>query len=200
MKKTLLSLLVFCGSMVAINAQEEEKRQEVGINFSSLNSFGFNYKVGTSKNLWRFNALALNLNNTKTETDDATNQGREFTNIGVMVSVGKEFRKDLTKHLEFRYGFDLAFSYVYDKNTNNSTPVFFEQEGSVYTPSVAGVIGFNYVFNDHLAFGVEVLPRFSYRTGSSKETNGTNIVDSDISGYSFGFGNSPAQLSLSYRF
>ncbi|CAL2083258.1 hypothetical protein [Tenacibaculum sp. 190524A05c] len=200
MKKTLLSLLLLGATISTTFAQEEGKRQEVGINFSSLNSFGLTYRTGTATNLWRFSTMALNLNNSKTETDDPVSQGREDSNFGIRVSVGKEFRKDVTKHLEFRYGFDLAFSYNQNKSTNNNTVSFYEQEGTVYTPSVAGVIGFNYVFNEHLAFGVEVLPRFSYRTGESTETNGTTVTNSDISGYSFGFGNSPAQLSLSYRF
>ncbi|MCH2033170.1 MAG: hypothetical protein MK202_06550 [Tenacibaculum sp.] len=200
MKKTLLILLLLYATISTTFAQEQGKRQEVGINFSSLNSFGFSYKIGTSKNLWRFSTLALNLNNAKTETDDPVLQGTEFNNIGVMISAGKEFRKDVTKHLEFRYGFDLAFSYNSNKGTNNNTVNFFEQESTTYSPSVAGVIGFNYVFNEHLAFGVELLPRFRYTTGNSKQTEGTTVTNSDISGYDFGFGNNPAQLSLSYRF
>ncbi|CAL2076024.1 hypothetical protein [Tenacibaculum sp. 190524A05c] len=199
MKKTLLSLLLLCATISTTVAQEGEKRQEVGINFSSLNSFGLNYKTGTSKNLWRFSVLALNLNNTESETDDPVRGDDEQFNIGAQVSIGKEFRKDITKNLEFRYGFDVAFAYNNNKFTRDAT-TFFETERTTYTPSLAGVIGVNYVFNDNLAFGVELLPRFSYTTGDFTETTGTNVINGDISSYAFGFGNNPAQLSLSYRF
>ncbi|CAM1340673.1 hypothetical protein [Tenacibaculum amylolyticum] len=199
MKKTLLSLLLLGATISSTFAQEKDKRQEVGINFSSLNSFGFTYKTGTSKNLWRFNVLALNLNNNDIETDDATRGNQKQFNIGAQVSIGKEFRKDITKNLEFRYGFDVSFAYSYIKSTREATPIF-EDERTLYTPSLAGVIGVNYVFNDHLAFGVELLPRFSYSTGDFKETNGTNIINGDISNYGFSLGNNLAQLSLSYRF
>ncbi|TCP24667.1 hypothetical protein EV195_10598 [Tenacibaculum skagerrakense] len=199
MKKTLLSLLLLGATITTAFAQEEEKRQEVGINFSSLNSFGFTYKTGTSKNLWRFNVLALNINSFETENDDNVT-GNDQSNIGAQISIGKEFRKAITKNLEFRYGFDVAFSYTHLKSSNSTATDSFERESTVYTPSVAGVIGVNYVFNDNLAFGVELLPRFSYRTGDFTETNNTVVTNGDISGYNFGFGNSPAQLSLSYRF
>jgi len=199
MKKTLLSLLLLCGAMSVSFGQEKEKRQEVSINFSSLNSFGFTYKTGTSTNLWRFSAIALNLNSSKTDRDDIVQGDRENFNIGAQVSIGKEFRESVTKNLEFRYGFDVSFAYNYGKSTNDSTN-FTEYERTFYIPSLAGVIGVNYVFNDNLAFGVELLPRFSYTTGNSVDITGTDVVNGDISNYNFGLGNGGAQLSLSYRF
>ncbi|WP_075343220.1 hypothetical protein [Tenacibaculum agarivorans] len=200
MKKTLLSLLLLCGAMSVSFGQEKEKRKEVSINFSSLNSFGFTYKTGTSTNLWRFSTLALNLGNSKTETNGATQGDNENFNIGAQVSVGKEFRKGITKNLEFRYGFDVAFAYSKSKITNDDGITFSESKRTYYTPSLAGVIGVNYVFNDNLAFGVELLPRFSYTTGNSTNTRDTDVVNGDISIYNFGLGNGGAQLSLSYRF
>ncbi len=199
MKKTLLSLLLLCCTISVTFGQEKEKRQEVGINFSSLNSFGFTYKTGTAKNLWRFSVITLNFNNSTTETSSAIVSDIENLNIGAQVSIGKEFRSGITKNLEFRYGFDVAFAYNYAETTNDGVN-FSKTERTFYTPSLAGVIGVNYVFNEKLAFGVELLPRFSYSAGDIVTTTNTDVVNADATAYNFGLGNTGAQLSLSYRF
>lgn len=198
MKKTLLSLLLLCTTISTTFAQEEEKRQEVGINFSSLNSFGLTYRTGTATNLWRFNVLSINGSNLNNDTENQSESDQ--TTIGGSVSIGKEFRKPITKNLELRYGADLAFDYNhYNTKSDNGTTTT-ETNRNTYAPSIAGVIGVNYVFNSNLALGVELLPRFTYITG--KNTTTTNSVDTvtDISGYNFGLSNNFARLSLVYRF
>ncbi len=197
MKKTLLTLLLLCTTISTTFAQEEGKRQEVGINFSSLNSFGLTYRTGTATNLWRFNILTLNATKTNTSGDSSET---DQTSIGGSISVGKEFRKTITKNLELRYGADLAFNYNhYSQESENSTDVS-ETNRNTYSPSVAGVIGVNYVFNSNLALGVELLPRFTYTTGTSVSTLNSVETETKISSYTFGLTNNFARLSLVYRF
>ncbi|WP_064966863.1 hypothetical protein [Tenacibaculum ovolyticum] len=200
MKNFTLSVLFLFAMLNISFAQEKEKRQEVGINFTSLNNFGVTYKVGTSKNLWRFNILAINFNNSKDEETNIQQQVHENYNRGAGISIGKEFRKVITKNLEFRYGFDVAFNYNWYKNINKNNNDYYESERTIYTPSLIGVIGANYVFSENLAFGVELLPRFSYRTGKNRIVNGGVETKGDISGFGFNLNNDVARLSLSYRF
>ena len=199
MKNFTLSVLFLFAALNISFAQEKERRQEIGINFSSLNNFGLTYKTGTSKNLWRFNLLALNFNNQKDERGSAQVTSESYSR-GFGVSVGKEFRKTITKNLELRYGFDVAFNYNWQKNINKSNANYNEYRRVTYSPALVGVIGANYIFSDHLAFGVELLPSFRYTTGTNRNVNGSNVVKGDISGFGFNLDNNVARLSLSYRF
>jgi hypothetical protein len=66
------------------------------------------------------------------------------------------------------------------------------------------VFGFNYKLGDNFVIGAEVLPNFSYTTGTSIEkyyyTNNGDEVKSDISGFNYGLSNTSVLLSLAYRF
>lgn len=200
MKNFTLSVLLLFATLNISFAQEKKKRQEVGINFTSLNNFGITYKTGTAKNLWRFNILALNFNNNKGEIINQQQFIGEHYSVGAGISVGKEFRKIITKNLEFRYGFDVAFNYGWYKNINKDNNNYFENERTTYSPSLVGVIGANYIFSENLAFGVELLPNFNYTTGNNRIVNGNVENKGDISAFGFNLNSNIARLSLSYRF
>jgi hypothetical protein len=203
MKKTLIFLTTLAMSC-SLMAQGQSKQREVGLVFNSLNSFGLTFRTGTDKALWRFNTLYLSGNNTK-ETADSSET--KYTNTGFELKIGREWRKNITTNFEFRVGADLSFRYSQSKNDINDKSVRDEdylQKSTIYQPGINLVLGFNYVIHENFVVGAEVMPFFSYSTGTSTEkyyyTNNGAEVKSKISGFSYGLSNSSVLVNLVYRF
>lgn len=190
MKQITVIILAITLSM-GMNAQEKEapKQKEVGITFSSFENFGFTYKTGNSNSLWRLTSLLVSGENSNKIQDNLINSTKN--NIGLSIGFGKEYRKEITENLEMRFGADLTFYYGYsnDKITEYKT--------KNYRPGIHLVFGLNYVFNNNIIMGAEILPGVSYTT-----TKITNPSDSDINytNLSYGLSNKSVLLSLAYRF
>lgn len=201
MKKLSLIILSLIFPFLLIS-QEKTKQKEVGLLFSNLDQFGITFKTGTNKSLWRFNTLYLSGNNNSEIADSSENK---INNIGFNVRVGNEFRTSISNKLEFRYGADLSFGFnqserdVDDKTVDDRD---FYSKRIIYEPGINLVIGLNYIINDNLVFGAELLPSISYGIGEEKEEMYYNDYStvSDISGFRYGFSNTSARLSLVYRF
>ncbi|PIB34713.1 hypothetical protein BFP72_04460 [Reichenbachiella sp. 5M10] len=185
-------------------AQDTTKQKEIGLLFSNLDSFGLTFKMGTDRAMWRFNTLSLKNYQSKNESDSIDSKD---TSNGVSVQIGREYRKEIVDNLELRVGADISFSYSSSKHTfdNKRVDPFTRQtEITHYTPGINLVLGFNYVFKESLVFGVELLPGFTYSTGTQilKDTWDGNVekTETDLSSYSVGLSNSAARLSVSYRF
>jgi len=203
MRKSLLILLGLSMSY-ALMAQEPVKQKEIGLVFSNLDNFGLTYKTGTEKSLWRFNTLFIS---GSTLDNIADSQENKQSNTGFGVRIGKEYRKALADKLAFRYGADLSFSYNQSTQEYKNKAIVNNErklERTTYQPGINIVFGLNYELSDHFVLGVELLPGFSYTTGTSVEKNFSNPNDEeqkgDISGFNYGLSNSSALLSLSYRF
>jgi len=203
MRKSLLILL--CLSMsYFLMAQETVKQKEIGIVFSNLDNFGLTFKTGTDKSLWRFNTLFLSGSNMDYTADSSVNKQN---NMGFGIKLGKEYRKEIVKNLELRFGADISFTYSQSKSDYDDKTVDDDDrlnKQTTYRPGINLVFGFNYILNDNFVIGAELLPNFSYTTGTSVEkyyyTNNGNEVKSDISGFSYGLSNTSVLLSLAYRF
>lgn len=185
-------------------AQETVKQKEIGLVFSNLDNFGFTFKTGNEKSLWRFNTLFLSGNNVDQTTDSSISKQ---TNMGFGIKIGKEYRKKIVGNLEFRYGIDLSFSYSQSKIEYNDKTVFDNDRLNkriTYQPGINLVLGFNYLINKNIVLGAELLPGFAYTTGTSVEKNYYNNNDdeikTDISGFNYGLSNTSVLLSLVYRF
>ena len=185
-------------------AQEPVKQKEIGLVFSNLDNFGLTYKTGTEKSLWRFNTLIISGNNIENNADSLVDK-RSYMGFGI--KIGKEYRKKLADKLALRYGADVSFSYdqskyEYDYKTVNGTDR--KSERTTYQPGINLVFGLNYELSDHFVLGVELLPGFSYTTGTSVDKNYYSSSDEDmkseISGFNYGLSNTSALLSVSYRF
>ncbi|MDA3944587.1 MAG: hypothetical protein PF694_13735 [Bacteroidetes bacterium] len=205
MKKSLLIVLCLSMSYYLI-AQENEKvkQKEIGLVFSNLDNFGLTYKTGTEKSLWRFNTMVISGDNIE-ETEDSLFSTQN--QLGFGVKIGKEYRKNIAENLELRLGADLSFSYSHSKiELDDKTVNDFDRlrEQSIYRPGVNLVFGFNYELSDNFVIGAELLPNFTYTTGSRTETNyytyQNDEENTDFSGFSYGLSNSSALLSLVYRF
>lgn len=191
-----------------LTAQENSKQREVGLVFSNFDNFGISYKTGTKRAMWRYNTLLLRGNNNK---EDGDFEKITRNNTGFELKFGKEFRRDISDKLEFRFGADLSFRYrdiKYENESKIDNVVTLKNNRTVYEPGLNLVLGFNYVVNDNIIIGAEMLPFVRYSTGTS-ETRERNYsvnsntyidVDSDISGFSYGLSNSSVMLSVAYRF
>jgi hypothetical protein len=202
MKKSFLILLSISIPLFLV-AQETPKQQEIGIVFNSLNSFGLTYKTGNSNSLWRFNTLFFSGNNSNNNADSVSLT--QF-NLGMGIKVGKEFRKKINENMEFRYGADVSFGYSRNENSRNDKTIN-NNDGNykqiTYTPGINLVLGLNYAINDHLILGAELMPYFSYSTGTSIRKNSNyyySELEGDFTGFNYGLSNSSAMLSLVYKF
>ena len=184
-------------------AQETQNQKEVGIVFRNLDDFGLTFRTGTNRSLWRFSTLLASGSNFEETTDSIENKqsGRGFG-----IGFGREYRESISDKIELRFGADLTFSYRYSKvDFDNNSSVDRERftERTTYHPGINLVFGLNYLINN-LVIGAELLPNFSYITGTSVErdsrSNDGLERKTDISGFNYGLSNSSALLSLAYRF
>ncbi len=193
MKKTIIILLTLMTSFAGLS---QEKTREVGVTIASLNNFGFTFRTGTENALWRFNSIIANGSNLK---DESINNGYENNYHGFGFSVGREHRKNVSENLELRLGADLSFHYSHYSNSNSITP-----EETRYSPGVNLVLGFNYLIQENLFIGAEMLPHFRYQTGTRTVLSNDNGVEyhaqSKLSGFSYGLNNNSVLLSVGYRF
>ncbi len=201
MKKSVLILLSFTMSIFVV-AQELPKIKEVGIVFSSLDNFGLTFKIGKENSLWRFNTLLINGGNMEETLDSVVSK---TSSVGFGFGFGKEYRKILVKNFELRFGADLSFRFIHQKNELNDNRVNGydrSRNKTFYEPGFNLVIGFNYVINDQFIIGAEILPYFSYTFGSIDEIHSVDDKEmkTDISGFHYGLSNTSIMLSLGYRF
>jgi len=203
--KKLVLLFATMFLAVTLMAQEPAKQQEIGLSFYSLNGFGITYKTGTEKALWRFNSIAISGDNNN-YSNEYNDEKTSDTSFGI--SFGKEFRKALAENFELRYGADLSFRYDQSSNRieykeNNPFYNYYLQKRETYTPGLNLVFGINYIINDKLVIGAELLPGFGYSFGTAthkqSETTDTE-TEQDISGYNLRISSSSALLSIAYRF
>lgn len=205
MKKHLLLGLAILMVMSGY-CQEKIKLREVGFILSSVNNFGFTYRTGTTKALWRFNSLFVSgLNNIgKADSSEIINK-----NIGVGFAFGREFRKSITSRIEGRIGLEISFQYAnnYYKNTYSG---FYSNTQSThaitYRTGIGFLTGLNFKITPEFIVGFEILPNISYTTGQIKEKQ-TNLYynfnrefNRKIAEYTYGFNTGSVLLSFIYRF
>jgi len=77
-------------------------------------------------------------------------------------------------------------------------------KGYTYEPGINFVFGLNYVVNDKFVIGADILPGFSYYTGTLTEMNYYinygNETKTNFSGFNYGLSNTSVLVSLAYRF
>lgn len=210
MKHVLIIVALFIAAG-ATTAQEQETRvKEAGITFRSFDNFGVTYRIGNSEALWRFNTAYLE----GSQTDLLASidySGNTTRNIGVGMNVGREFRKTINEHFEFRSGTDFTFQF----RRNESKPVasLINNVGNstrqdYYIVGVNFVLGANYIFNNSLVVGVEILPSITYNLQEVKQETtsydgtsySTETTEYRTGAYVFGLQNQFAMLSIVYRY
>ncbi len=191
--KKLTFLMVLSLLCTTLFSQEFSKRKEVGLTFSNLDHFGFTYRVGTERALWRYNLAVMNLGLSNSDINEVK---RKTFNASIALGIGREFRKSISPELDFRYGGDLSLSYAYSKEKNTNPSLERSQTFNGFSTSAGLVLGFNYKLSDNLIFGAELLPKLNYKWGNDKGDLSTNIKSNELR---FVLSNS-ALLSLIYSF
>ena len=192
MKAIYLSL-IFSFLTITTYSQDKVKAKEVGITFRNVNVFGLTYRVGNEKALWRFTVLNLGGSNSEN-----FNSNTRYSSWGGGWQIGREYRKELTEKMQFRYGLDLFANYSMNKTKQNiQLGPSQETENETYSGGIGIVLGLNYLINESFLVGVEVLPSVTYQENYSTFTGGTSSTNT---GFNYGLSNEPVTLSIIYRF
>ncbi|WP_321516880.1 hypothetical protein [Marinifilum fragile] len=197
MKKIFLLMTILSVSLMTFG-QEKERLKEVGLVFSDLDEFGFVYKIGHEKSMWRFNVISLN--NSKGDLEREGEMDEEYKNMGFNFSLGKEYYSSLSSKFQFKYGWDVFYGFSKHKEedvVNNLWVSGNKLENKSKNYGVKLVLGVNYPINDHIVLGAEVTPAFSWYKNES-EINDEKIHETK--GHSWEFSNNHARISLAYRF
>jgi len=200
---TMLFIFISCGTY----AQQEKPHHvnQVGLNFSSLNSFGLHYKTGGEKTLFRLTLLSLNLGTSSIwgrSQDSIDYKERQY---GAGFRLGFERRVPIVSHLAFIWGLEAGcnFNYAYQKRESIYVYNNAESVGWSLIPMIDVVLGLTYTIADHFVIGAEIAPYLGYTYGKTNITNytpDTRKIEETTSGFNFGVSNNFASISLAYRF
>lgn len=174
------------------------KHHELGITFSSLNSFGLKYKYGSEKNLFRLSVLSLNLssNNKKTGTDD----NQKTSGYGAGISLGWEHHFILTRAFQLYFGIEAGASYSYSMDTYYHVVEFSQTTWSI-NPSLSVIFGAGYTLNKRFVFSAEIAPGVIYSYGKTFiDQQGEHPQDYTINNLWVGISMSSANLTIAYCF
>ncbi len=203
MKKTVLTFtLLFALISGASFAQQNPKTRihQVGINFSTLNSFGLHYKTGNEKTLLRLSFLSLNLGSSAEWGKPEDSLDYKTQNYGAGFRLGFEKRVQVVSQLNFIWGLEAGLNYTYNKQSAEYPNSNFTRTEWHMTPLVDVVIGLTYTIANHLVVGVEITPGIQYSFGKVKNITETQTSENTTSSFGFGFNNNAAALSVAYRF
>src|ERR1035438_4923087 len=206
MKKQLLIILIlsiFTISQLFSQDQQVMENQagfkrvyEFGLNFSNLNSFGINFKIGNQKTLYRFTFLDLGMNSYHTNSPIPDTIGPNQTGFAFGFRFGIEKRIDLAKNFDLHLGSDLGMSYSYYDYTfsdNNK-----ESQWNL-TPGLYLVIAVGYQLGEHFIITAELSPSLVYTYGKGKRTYPGTEYDFTNHNFAFGLSNSSASITIAYR-
>lgn len=185
----MLILLLSSWGMMANNNNNNSRQQEAGISFRDIHSFGLIYKSGTNSSLWRFSAFSSYGGVTWYQHLD----NHATYNFTIQAAAGKEFRKLLTENIEARYGLDLTMGLEYYHQLQGDRDPFIRTE---YIPGINLVVGMNYIINNRLVIGAELLPYIFYLSDSY---NSENSNYKNFTGFVYGLSNT-LTFSAAYRF
>jgi len=186
-----------------LSAQEKVKQKELGLVFENLNSFGITYKFGHHKSMWRLKSLYGSGHQSDYKATDEERVGKQYT---LSFSFGKQFAKEITDKVDLIYGLDIKYSYLYNysKDVSNYNEYANREYMEYYhAPGLNLLIGFNYIINESIIIGAELLPGCSYAFGKKTESYSNDPdrdVEFDTSQFGFNLSSSSVSVSLAYRF
>lgn len=204
MKKFALLIIVSMILPLISPAQDtiSPRKHEIGLTFSSLNSFGVNYKTGRKSMMFRASLLAINVYSDNAYGRSSDSIDRKNSGYGCSLRAGFEKRIRIVENLNFMVGLDGGISYrnsfqKYDGAIYNSS-----QEHKTWTisPTVACVLGVSYTIREVLVISAEVDPTLSFTYGKETYTTSTRSTELTLQDVHFGFSNGSAGLTIAYRF
>lgn len=176
-------------------AQSADRTHEIGLSTTNFDNFDLIYRVGTESSLWRFSAFNLSAQLTPINAADDENENTRF---GIGIGIGHEWRRNMTKKLDFRYGADLRASY---NQSELATALNGTSTSKAVSTGAYAVLGINYRFSKRFLIGAEFLPGLSFASNEVKREGSPLIADSSNSTSALSFNmNNSAQISFVYQF
>ena len=192
MKKLCLALLLIVPFI--LSAQTAEKRNQLGLNFTSLNDFGVRYKTGTDKGLFRFTALSIYGNDSSTDKNSVNYKDQNF---GAGLNLGYEFHTPLNEKLDFYYGPELISRFSYTDKEED----YVSYTRTMLRTGIGFVLGVELELGKNLLFAAEIIPSISYQYQDiEREYEDGTHDDYSTTSYIFDASNSGANLTLAYTF
>ena len=201
-KQFIYPCLLFCFFATGLSAQQKTTSSihQVGINFSSLKSFGLHYKTGNEKTMLRLSLISMNLGIVSEWGRPEDSLDYKTQNFGAGFRLGFEKRVPIAARFDFIWGIEAGCNFNYNKQKAESQNSNFERTAWQLTPLVDLIAGVQYTIADHLVIGAEITPGIQYSFGKVKSSPKTLADETTSSSFSFGFSNNSASLSLAYRF
>ncbi|HEY4798687.1 MAG TPA: hypothetical protein VII99_06365 [Bacteroidia bacterium] len=196
----ILSLIVW---LKAVAQDVSSKTSEVGLVFTNLNSFGFRYKCGNDKTLFRLTVLSLSGSNTNGYYSNYSNLGTNAeiptnpsSSLGAGLNAGIERRNRINETLYFLYGLDLINSWSESKsNTTTPSPLsisYVQNNVEIVQTAIVNntlnskawtintglgiVVGVACKINNAFNLSAELIPSVSYKYTQTTTTNTTYSV------------------------
>jgi len=205
-------MLALCMSLSFSYAQSDSQEPSKNINELGIGFFRFGdgfqvvYRTGKEDNLWRFSAVNGDFLNTSANDTTSNVIDQKDLQASFGFRVGKEYRTDIDKNFELRYGYDLGYQFYKRNSYDEYETEKWETTAVSHTPLLNLVLGLNYSFNDKLVLGFETLPTFAY--SMSETTNSyenfefpeeSSKKSEEINTFSFNLNSSSLLFTLAYK-
>ncbi len=176
---------------------------EFGLKFINLDNFGFDFKIGNQKTLYRMALLHMGFSSGKTSIlIFDTIAVPKTQNYGVGLRIGMEKRIVLVKNFDLHLGSDVSISYQYSQITWNVLQ-YPDSRWSQWelSPAILINIGLSYQVGEHFIIIAEFSPDISYTFGKEKEINAPLAPNSESTfhHFSFGLNTSSVSITIAYR-
>lgn len=201
MKKLLILSFVGMLSLQTLKSQETSSFKEIGLYFTDLkfDNFGFIFKTGNNKLIYRFSGLSVNLGYRNIKT---TNLNYDFAN-NYQANSGSSFRINfgiekpliINENFNLYYGAELQGSLTGKKSSDENLNL--DSSDSFFSAGVGFIFGSTIKINKNLKLSAEFVPNLAY---SQTKTNLNSISEQTNSGLGFNLNNNWAALILGYRF
>ena len=171
---------------------------------NSASNFGFDFKIGNQKTLYRLSLLAVNINSSKQSTNyqDTIAITPKTQSYGVGLRIGMEKRIVLAKNFDLHLGSDIGISYNYTQEDWNVL-IYPDSRLSRWelSPAIYINIGLSYQVGEHFIITAELSPSIGYDFGKEKETDAVLAPNYYVTFHHFDFGlnSSSVSITIAYR-
>lgn len=196
MKKLLILSIIGMLSLQTLKSQEAGSFNEIGLYFTNLkfDNFGFIFKTGSDKLVYRFSGLSVNAGNQKIEST-VTNNEVVNTFSGFRLNFGIEKPLSINEKLNLYYGAELQGGLSGNKTHDNTGNT--DNRSSNYSAGVGFVLGSNIRISKNLKLSAEIVPGLTYNRTTTKPDPASEHINSRLD---FKLNNNSAALILGYRF
>lgn len=213
MKQWIILLLAF---ICSIPLYSQNRQKEIGLEISPSGNFGVLYRFGTDKSMWRLSSFFVHYSPQSWSLDERSDTENKLFGIGF--TIGKEYKKKISKKFELRYGIDVSLStgkntskyytlQIYDYNNLQKFEKTSETKSFSYSIGLTGFVGINYLISNHFILGI--IPFRSSIEYLHRIENQQHFSNSGDHGYKekntsfqriYGRITSPPFISIMYRF